>query len=223
MYLQEATVATNKSEKTLKRYIKKGELKWRRMGKQTNSPIQVWVTADIIASVGGDVEQKVDDPDIFDADSQQLDSLPDSEPDADLIHSQEAPSEEAVYERMIKTMVAEFTSHMEREREMLFELRRELQVKETQLRLLPDLQKQLEEKELLAHVEKLALEKQVEALKVSMENQKTVVEKLQSDNERRARIAEELQQENERLRAETQKPTTKRSWLGWFLGRPGGQ
>jgi len=220
MYFNEATLATNKSEKTLKRYIKKGDLQWRRMGKQTNSPIQVWITEDFVASVGGDLEHRVEDPDIFDAEPQEVDCSPDAEPTSAAVDAPETSPEKNPYELMIKTMVTEFTVHLDRQREVLFDLRKELQEKDVQLRLLPDLQRQLEEKEKLAHLQTLALEKQVEALKTSMQHQEQVVEELQSDNEKRAKIAEELQHENEKLRTEVERIQTKRTWLSWFLGRP---
>jgi hypothetical protein len=232
MYFSEATVATNKSEKTLKRYIKKGELKWRRMGKQTNSPIQVWITGEFLSTVGSDTEQRVEDLDIFDADAHEVDFSPSTEQGpAEPI--QDHHPDENPYERMVKTMVSEFTVQLDRQRDVLFDLRRELEQKDNQLRLLPDLQRQLEEKEKVAHIQLLALEKQIEALKTNVQSQEKMVEELQSDkeervrvtealaqeNEKRAKIAEDLRLENEVLRAEAEKLKAKRGWLSWFLGR----
>lgn len=220
MYFDAATIATNKSEKTLRRYIKKGELKWRRMGKQPNSPVQVWITPDFITSVGGEVEQKVDLPDIFDADSQDVDLSPESENALPSSYPQEAPSIENPYEHMVKTMVTEFAKQLDQQRDTLFEMRKELEQKDTQLRLLPDLQKQLEEKEKLAHIKTAAFEKQIEALKANIQDQEKVAEELQSDNEKHAKIAEELQQENERLRAEATLLKAKKTWWSWLVNRP---
>lgn len=234
MYFSEATVATNKSEKTLKRYIKKGDLQWRRMGKQPNSPVQVWITADFIAEVGGEVESRIEDPDIFDEVSQDVDCSPEVETTSSATYAHESTVETSPYEHLIKTMVGEFTVQLDRQREVLFELRRELHEKDNQLRLLPDLQKQLEEKEKMAHVQTLALEKQIDALQSTLQDQGKLVDELQSDNEKRLKLAEELQeendkrskveeelrQENEKLRAETEKLKAKGSWLKWFFGRP---
>ena len=46
--LQEASIATKLSMATLRRYIKRKRLKWRREGKTTNSKVQVWITQDLI-------------------------------------------------------------------------------------------------------------------------------------------------------------------------------
>jgi hypothetical protein len=70
-------------------------------------------------------------------------------------------------------------------------MRSELVEKEKQLLLLPDLQNTIEEKEKMSEFEKIALQKQVE----------------------------ELRLENEKLRAESELLKSKKSWLTWFLGR----
>jgi hypothetical protein len=233
MYYDQATVATGKSEKTLKRYVKKGELKWRRMGRQINSPVQVWITPELIASVGGEVDEKVDDPDIFDADTNEVDFSPAAAEPGPPPTQQAQESSTEPYERMIKLMVGEFTVQLDRQRDVLFQLRTELQEKEIQLRLLPDLQKQLEAKETEAHLKTTALEKQIEALQTSFQHQGKVVEELQSEKEscakileelkdeqeKRAKLVEELQQENQKLRADTELLKTKKSWWSWFTAR----
>lgn len=48
MALQEASIATKLSMATLRRYIKRKRLKWRREGKTTNSKVQVWITQELI-------------------------------------------------------------------------------------------------------------------------------------------------------------------------------
>ncbi len=48
MALQEASLATKLSMATLRRYIKRKRLKWRREGKTTNSKVQVWITPDLM-------------------------------------------------------------------------------------------------------------------------------------------------------------------------------
>jgi hypothetical protein len=231
MYYDQASTATGKSEKTLKRYVKKGDLKWRRMGKQINSPIQVWITPELIASVGGELEEKIEDPDICDVDTDDVDFSPEQDGDEAPQQTQEAPRD--AYERMVKLMVGEFTVQLDRQREVLFEMRKELEDKDAQLRLIPDLQKQIETKEREAHLKTAALEKQVEALQANLEQQGKVVEELNSDKETRGKVVEELtdvqsklakqlqdlEQENEKLRAEAEMSKSKKGWWGWFLGR----
>lgn len=218
MYYDQASVATGKSEKTLKRYVKKGELKWRRMGKQINSPVQLWITPELIASVAGELDEKVDDPEILDADSHEVDFSPATEQTAE---PQPAAQESSTdpYERMIKLMVGEFSEQLDKQRDVLFEMRKELQEKEAQLRLLPDLQKKLEEKEKEAHIKTVALEQQIEALEANIEQQGKVLEELQSDKDSRTKAVEELQQENEKLRAEAESLKSKKTWWTWFMGR----
>lgn len=257
MYFNEATSATNKSEKTLKRYIKKGELKWRRMGKQSNSPVQVWVTAGFLQTVVGELDQRLEDPDIFESDAHDVDFSPSSEQDNSDSDPLSKPSNDGehkhthdgAYDTLIKNLVGEFATHLDRQKEVALAMQRELEEKNLQLRLLPDLQKQLAEKEIQAHLEKSSLEKQIEALKLSVEKQQELVTQLRLDSEERDRISEELQnersilskkaeegriereqqdklsielqQENDRLRAETERLKAKPSVLNWLLGRKG--
>ncbi len=61
-------------------------------------------------------------------------------------------------------MVHQFSEKLDQQKEVIYELRQELNDKERQLRLLPDLQKQIEEKEKLADFQTRALEKQVQEL-----------------------------------------------------------
>jgi hypothetical protein len=108
--------------------------------------------------------------DIFDVDARETDGWPEQEIDASSVYKDEHQSDESGYERMIKTMVGEFAVQLDRQRDMVFELRKELQEKDVQLRLLPDLQKQLEEKEKLATFESVSLRKQNAELVAELED-----------------------------------------------------
>jgi hypothetical protein len=194
MYFNEATVATGKSEKTLKRYIKKETLRWRRVGKQVNSPVQVWITPAFVSEMGVEADTKIDDLEIFDIDQQE------PEPWNDTIVSEPVDSvQENPYERLIKTMVGEFTVQLDRQREEFFELRKELQEKDIQLRLLPDLQKQLEEREKNASFEASSLKKQNSELEAKVES---------------------LKLESSELKAKLESLDKKATWWKkWFLPR----
>ncbi len=183
MYYDEAAVATGKSEKTLKRYTKKGELKWRRVGKQINSPIQVWITQGFIASVSTAKEMSQEDPDIFDAESEDVDFSPkqgidESTKDIQSSNSEDPPlsdsSQQALFgatmEKMLGTLVKEFRAQIEQQALEMSSLRNELEVSKAELRLLPDLEKIAREKEEAAKLKEFeseALRKQVTALEES--------------------------------------------------------
>jgi len=48
MSILEATEATGMSPNTLRRYIKRGRIKFRRLGKTSNSKLELWVTTNLI-------------------------------------------------------------------------------------------------------------------------------------------------------------------------------
>src|SRR5262249_55122587 len=112
-------------------------------------------------------------------------------------------------------------------------MRKELHEKDTQLRLLPDLKRQMEEKEKEAHIKAAALEKQIELLQADFEHQGRVVDELKAEKESHSKILEDfrteqehkskaiadLEQENERLRAAAESLSGKKGWWNWFLGR----
>lgn len=175
--LQEATEVTGFSEKTLRRYIKKGSLKAKRLGKQLNSPFQVWIIPDSLKSV---VEEHIEVEgitDIFETEQVELEE----EESTPVAQSEQLASDDRAIvfpgfgrelEHVIRTVTQEFAEKLDEQRSVIFELRNELQSKERELRLLPDLQKQLEEREKMADFEKKALEKQVEELKRELESLK---------------------------------------------------
>lgn len=159
MYLQEASEATGLSEKTLRRYIKKRQLKSKRLGKQTNSPLQVWITPDVLESIGKEDPGLESIADILDIDDSEEYIEAETTVKSDESHSANTISAEVEY--VIKTIAQQFADKLDQQKELIHELRNELQEKEIQLRLLPDLQKQLEEKEKMADFEKNALLKQI--------------------------------------------------------------
>lgn len=57
--LQAASDATGFAEATLRRYIKRRKIKFRRLGRSINSKIEVWITPDMIGS-------PTDSPELFD-------------------------------------------------------------------------------------------------------------------------------------------------------------
>ncbi|MBX9772195.1 MAG: hypothetical protein K2X29_12535 [Candidatus Obscuribacterales bacterium] len=197
MLLERAEEVTKKSIRTLKRYIKSGKLK-AKAGKHTNSPLRVWITPELI--------KRIDNPEIFDVESAEVDFSPESddfEPEMEETSIQ-APNLDQ-FQSMFKIMAAEFAQRLEQNQEQTARLRIELEQKDIQLRLLPDLQKQMQDKETQSHIEKCALETQVAAMKEDM----VLKEKMLAD----------IKAENESLKSETEALKNKPSWWNWFLGK----
>lgn len=176
MSLQEAVQATGVSEKTLRRYVKKKVLQSKRLGKLANSPLQVWITPEFAKDVNDDIPEEQDDLDVVDAESESIedeyieeDFSPEEKPRSN-------PSQEV--EQIIRTIAEQFGNKLDEQKEVIFQLRHELQEKDTQLRLLPDLQKKLEEEEKLKDFETTALKKQIEELNKENAELKEATEQL---------------------------------------------
>jgi len=178
MYLQRAAELTSLSEKTLRRYIKKKILKSRRVGKQINSPLQVWITPDSLQTFDAETtlieetnEAEDNDDEVFVAEAGE--GAPNPAP-------QERPPIDAAYEveKIVRAIADQFAQKLDQQKELIYELRNEIQTKDVQLKLLPDLQKQAEEKQ-IAEFEKIALEKQLAELKLENEKLKTQIEQKQ--------------------------------------------
>lgn len=198
MTMQQAIIVTGLTERTLRRHIQKGWLKFRRQGKRSNSPLELWVTPEVSKFV--DHADQVDSDDsqiveIFDAapddsDEEIIDTSPKSSVNAGSAENQDASAKPSEAENLLRTITTQFLERLDKSNEMLFELRTELQDKDRQLKLLPDLQKQANERE-LAELKSIALEKQIEELK---------------------QINEKLQQEADLAAAKSLLPKEKKSW-----------
>lgn len=169
MSLQDATIATGRSEKTLRRYIKKGELKAKRTGKLPNSPIHVYIDPAVF-SEPADTDDGTSaifeaEADIEDAIAVETDNFAPEE------HASQATIElsEVQLKVVLETITKQFAKELGDQKDLILGLKSELEAKDKQIRLLPDLQKQLQEREALEkniEFEKVALEKQIEALKL---------------------------------------------------------
>ena len=98
----------------------------------------------------------------------------------------------AQIDHILQTITNQFVEKLDQRNEVIHSLQSELQQKETQLRLLPDLQKQADEKR-LEEFRANALEKQNEALRIENEKLKLTVEQLSQ-------------------------PEPQKSFWGWFVG-----
>jgi DNA-binding transcriptional MerR regulator len=162
--LQEAAESTGLSEKTLRRYTKRGLVKSRRLGKLANSPIQIWMNTQLTALADMERTSIEGVEEVFEA--QEVEEELEENPSLD---NEAAQSPKIEMTDVIKTIASEFAQRLDQHKEEIFELRKELHEKDIQLRLLPDLQKQAEDREKLASFEKVSLRKQVEELQAENE------------------------------------------------------
>lgn len=176
MLLQDAVQATGVSEKTLRRYVKKKVLQSKRMGKLANSPLQVWITPEFAKNINDDIPEEQDELDVVDAEAESIENEYTEEDFSTSEKPQLNPSLEV--EQIIKSIAEQFGNKLDEHKEVIFQLRHELQEKETQLRLLPDLQKKLEEEEKLKDFETTALRKQIEELNKENADLKEAAEQL---------------------------------------------
>jgi hypothetical protein len=202
MSIQQATIVTGLTERTLRRHIKKGWLKYRRNGKRTNSPLELWITPDVSKFVEHEDSDDSEVVEIFNAEPDDTyDEIVETGPEAtpqnqqaqEVDGSARRPSE---IESVLQSITGQFLQRLDQSNEMIFQLRSELQDKDRQLKLLPDLQKEANDKQ-LAELKSIALEKQIEELKL-------VNEKLQLEAEAATEKARLAQQ--------------KRGWWSWLMG-----
>lgn len=170
MLLPDASEATGLSEKTLRRYIKKNLLKSRRLGKSVNSPLQVWITPSTTKDVQDDAAGAEDIVDVLDADTDDIDGQVENfAPHAAAGSAHDVTTGAAAVDSIVRAIADQFAAKLDEHKELIFELRNELHDKERQLRLLPDMQKKLEEAEKVSSFENQALQKQIEELKLEAE------------------------------------------------------
>jgi hypothetical protein len=169
MMMQQAIIATGLTERTLRRYIKKGLLKHRRTGRLRNSPLELWITPEVSKFADQEDHDDNENIEIFDVvpegvDDEMFDTNPEPALDAQTAEPEDAFSKPADLERIVGVITGQFLERLEMTNELVFQLRNELHDKDRQLKLLPDLQKQASERE-LAELKSIALEKQIEDLK----------------------------------------------------------
>jgi hypothetical protein len=178
MFLSEAAAAVGLSEKTLRRYIKgkRVTFKSRRLGKMTNSPIQVWIPSDMLSapnSFAGETKEIESDVIDFAADdtepieqiSQVLDETEDQAEETSPINV----DVHVEIERFVHTMTNQFVEKLDQQKSIITELRYELMEKDRQLKLLPDFEKEVEETIRMKSFETSALQKQVDELNAQNE------------------------------------------------------
>lgn len=119
-------------------------------------------------------------------------------------------SHQASLEEVIRLIANQFAEKLEDEKLVKLQLQKELEEKERQLRLLPDLQKQAEQERKAAEIRALeieALSKQIAALEEERHATESKLEKVES-------LESQVSALNEQLR-QLQKPW----WKKWFMAQ----
>lgn len=173
MIMPQAIAATGLTERTLRRHVQKGWVKYRKLGNPKKLRIELWITPEI-GNLGDQIESGDQDDaqgvDIFDVSSDSIDgevfdTTPEPAVSSQAVETAEGSIRSSELEKIVSAITGKFLERLDKTNEMLFELRSELQDKDRQLKLLPDLQKEAEERQ-LAELKAIALEKQIEELKL---------------------------------------------------------
>lgn len=195
--LKEAAEKTGLSQKTLRRYVKKKTLRTRRLGKSTNSPIQVLLTDDLL-DMNQTVEQEVIEEATVELDDSEDVTFDEEEEESDLNFSPESKQEQFDIQRdafrvAIDECLKPLISRIEEQSAIIMD-------KERQLKLLPDLEKQAREKEEAANLkafENEALKKQLELLREEKESAEKIAQLSESVAKEREQKSKELEEELE--------------------------
>ncbi|MBX9724277.1 MAG: hypothetical protein K2X81_22905 [Candidatus Obscuribacterales bacterium] len=209
MFLQEASTATELSEKTLRRNIKKGVLKARK-GKAVNAKIQVFITPDLLGKLQDPAQEDLEDDACLDNVQIEEFTVEDMSESSDegSVQQQDfnpekqtnAASDMEAMKAFIGELMNPLVKRVEEQAVVLQEQERKIAEQKTQLRLLPDLQTKEENERKareLAELELVALKKQIDALQKEKEELGTTAQK-----------AAELEREIEILKAPW--------WKKWF-------
>jgi hypothetical protein len=173
MIMPQAIAATGLTERTLRRHVQKGWVKFRKLGNPKKPRIELWITPEI-GNFGDQIESGEQEDahgvDIFDVSSDSIDgevfdTTPEPTASSQAVETAEGSIRSRELETIVSAITGKFLERLDKTNEMLFELRGELQDKDRQLKLLPDLQKEAEERQ-LAELKAIALEKQIEELKL---------------------------------------------------------
>lgn len=225
MFFPEAMDATGLSERSLRRYMQTKQIKYRKLGKSANARVQLWITDELRhMRLGPEVDSSVldstfaDEGSFDEIEAEELTDWPkESSSDKDAEIRAALIKEEL--EQVFKTLTQQFVEKLDEQRELIFELKQELGEKEQQLRLLPDLQKQLETERQNVEFQAAALTKQSEALE---QEKQAEFERLQAELEALKQDAQQKDELAKRLaEAESELQSLKQPWWKkWFQSPP---
>lgn len=175
MFFPEAMSVTGLSERSLRRYMQLKQIKYRKLGKSANARVQLWITNEHRHLKSKDTAE-----DRINADTIEL-AATDFVTDESWEEVEEVPQGperkshsdiSSEIETILRAITQQFTEKLDEHKDMIVELRHQLAEKETQLKLLPDLEKIARDKEEAAKLKEFeseALKKQVQLLEQAKE------------------------------------------------------
>lgn len=165
--VKEAAQALGVSVRTVQHRLSTGELKGKRTPNQYGvSEWRVWPNKEILERLSpGKSFEELD----FSAPQEEFQGGDSSAViDAEAVESGRDDSDEPSLRTIVRELTQQFSEQLSREKSIVAQLQRDLDDKDRQLKLLPDFQKQAEDRRKdaeLKELEAIALRKQVEALK----------------------------------------------------------
>ncbi|HEY9758794.1 MAG TPA: hypothetical protein V6C97_26740 [Oculatellaceae cyanobacterium] len=179
--VKEAAAALGVSVRTVQHRLSTGELKGKRTPNQYGvSEWRVWPNKEIMERMSpGKSFEELDFSAPPDEEFQGGDSS--AVVDAEAVESGRDDMDEPSLRTIVRELTQQFSEQLSREKSIVAQLQRDLEDKDRQLKLLPDFQKQAEDRRKeaeLKELESIALRKQVEALKSEEESQKAEIARL---------------------------------------------
>ncbi len=178
--VKEAAQALGVSVRTVQHRLNTGELKGKRTPNQYGvSEWRVWPNKEIMERLSpGKSFEELD----FSAPQEEFMGGDSSAViDAEAVESGRDDSDEPSLRTIVRELTQQFSEQLSREKSIVAQLQRDLEDKDRQLKLLPDFQKQAEDRRKeaeLKELESIALRKQVEALKSEEEAKEAEIARL---------------------------------------------
>lgn len=213
--LKEAAAKTGLSQKTLRRYVKKKTLKTKRLGKSINSPIQVYITSELV-SAKEEVEEAAIEEATVEPEDHETEQEHDDEIEEDLDFSPSMSESDFELQRQVfRTAIDECMKPLLNRIE---EQAEQISQQDKQLKLLPDLEKiarEKEEAEKLKAFENETLKKQLELIQEEKKKAEELAEVSKSLAEEKDEKQKLLESELEKIKAEFEE-AKKPWWKKWF-------
>ena len=216
--VEEAANILGTTDRTVRRMLNAGKLAGSQHMDKGKLVWRVHATKEILQKVTPSIEDPIE------TDATVVESMaPDDEPDVTESWRQDTTGRAtAAVDEFWNQLAEKFLEKIEQKDQAIGALKVELSEKDRQLRLLPDLQKRLQDEQdqrNLAAQQSVALEKQIEAMKQLSDEEKSALEaKLQISEEQKLEEINSLKNELLSLRSEVSK--LKKPWWQKLFGAP---
>lgn len=178
--VKEAAAALGVSVRTVQHRLSTGELKGKRTPNQYGvSEWRVWPNKEIMERMSPG--KSFEELDFSAPPDEEFQGGGSAVVDAEAVESGRDDMDEPSLRTIVRELTQQFSEQLSREKSIVAQLQRDLEDKDRQLKLLPDFQKQAEDRRKeaeLKELESIALRKQVEALKSEEESQKAEIARL---------------------------------------------